>query len=173
MKLIAFVGSVLLAGAVGVAAPVPDQARMAAGQVPQGLADGPYVHLMAMHHEEGIRMAQLAVKKAANPTLSDLAARIVAGQQKELGELKHFQTTVAEDMAPANQSQMKKMPMNHLEQAAGAAFDRMFLDMMIEHHQDAIRMSRTAKLNLALVQEFARRTTARQEREIKEMQALR
>ena len=171
MKLIAFVGSMLLASAVGAAA--QDQGAKPAGVVPQGLADGPYVHFMAMHHEEGIRMAQLATKKGANAEVRALAGRIVGTQQKELAELKHFQSTVAEDMAPADKTVMKRMPMDHLEQSAGAAFDRMFLDMMIEHHQDAVRMSRTAKLSTAPVQEFARRITLQQEKEIKEMQTLR
>lgn len=171
MKLIKFVGLVL-ASAVVVAAPARGQGSKS-GVIPQGLADGPYVHTMAMHHEEGIKMADLGATKAANPDVKALAARILANRQKELSELKQFMTSVAEDMAPADRNTLKKMPLETLEKASDAAFDRMFLDMMIEHHRDAIAMTRSAKLVMPSVQQFARRTTQQQTAEIKEMEALR
>ena len=137
------------------------------------LTDGAYVHMMAMHHEEGIKMAQLASTKASNAEVKSLAARILAGQQKELKELQNLQTKVKADNPQEHAGMMKKMPMEHLEQMSGAAFDRMFLDMMSDHHRDAVKMSKEAKLDVAAVQDFARRTSQQQEKEVKEMQALR
>lgn len=171
MKLSGFVASLMFAtvGLVG----GPEQATSTPGVIPQGLADGPYVHMMAMHHEEGIKMADLAAKKATNAGVRALALRILSSQQKELAELKQFMTTVAEDMAPTNMATMKKMSIDTLDKASGLAFDRTFFDMMIEHHQDALTMTRGAKLVMPGVQDFARRSSHRQDAEIKEMQTLR
>lgn len=38
---------------------------------------------------------------------------------------------------------MSDQPMQQLEQASGAAFDRMWLQMMIQHHTGAIQASQT------------------------------
>jgi uncharacterized protein (DUF305 family) len=171
MKVLPIVGSLLLSTAV-LAASAPGQAPKP-GVIPQGLADGPYVHLMAMHHEEGMKIAGLAAKKASNASITALAARVLSNQQTELAQLRQFMTSVAEDMAPSNKDMMKKMPAEKLETASGAAFDRLFLDMMIEHHQDALSMTRGAKLVMPGVQGFASKATQRLESELKEMQALR
>ena len=170
MPILPFFGSLLLGIALA-ASQAPQAANP--GVIPQGLADGPYVHMMAMHHEEGIRMASLGSTKAENPVVKALAARVLAHEQKELAELKQFMTTVAEDMVPANKGILKKMPVEKLEQATGAAFDRTFLDMMIEHHEDAIRMTKDAKLVMTGVQQFARRLTDQLAADISEMQGLR
>jgi uncharacterized protein (DUF305 family) len=165
-----FVSSLLLA--VAVAAPLQAQSSNT-GVIPTGLADGPYVHVMARHHEEGVRMASLASTKASHAGVKALAGRVLARQQTELGQLKQFMTTVAEDMAPAGKSTLKTMPVEKLEQATGAAFDRMFLDMMIEHHQDALSMTQGAKLIMPGVKDFALRMTLQHTADLKEMQDLR
>jgi uncharacterized protein (DUF305 family) len=172
MNVFPVLGSLLLVAGFSMATPAPEQVSKP-GVIPLGLADGPYVHVMAKHHEEAIRIANLAATKATSASVKTLAKNIVGNQQKELAELKQFMTTVAEDMAPSSMAMMKKMPVENLDKASGAGFDRLFLDMMIEHHQDALTMTRAAKLVMPGVQAFARRTTERQEAELKELQALR
>jgi uncharacterized protein (DUF305 family) len=162
----------LVAGVVVTASTARGQERPA-DAIPQGLDDGPYVHMMAVHHEEGLRIASLGASKAANAGVKTLAARIAANRQTELEQLKHFMTTVAEDQAPANKGAMKKMAVESLDRAAGAAFDRAFVDMLIAHHQDALTMTRSAKLVMPAVQEFARQVQQALTAEIKELEALR
>jgi uncharacterized protein (DUF305 family) len=145
----------------------------ALGAIPQGLADGPYVHVMAMHHEEGIKIATLGETKATTDKVKALAARLRSNRQKELGELRHFMTSVAEDMAPADRSRLKRMSVDSLEKASGAVFDKMFLDTIIQHDQDALTITRTAKLVMPTVQQFAARLTQAVTSEVKEAQALR
>jgi hypothetical protein len=102
-----------------------------------------------------------------------LAGWILARQQTELAQLKQFMTTVAEDMAPAGKSTPKMMPIEKLEQATGdGAFDRM-LDRIMEHHQDGLSMTQSAKLVMPAVQEFGRRMTQQHTADPKEMQDLR
>jgi uncharacterized protein (DUF305 family) len=46
-----------------------------------------------------------------------------------------------------------------LPQTSGAAFDRMFRDTIIGHHEDALTLTRTAKVVMPAVQRFAERLT--------------
>jgi uncharacterized protein (DUF305 family) len=143
------------------------QGDKAAMPMPQ--TDGEYVHMMSMHHDEGIKMAELAVQKASDTAVKQFAARVRDGQQKERKELEAL-SKAAKVGTP--QHSMKPMPMNHLETTTGREFDRMFLTMMRDHHSDAVKMSRQAKLTAAPVKNFAQRTAANQEKEIKEIAAM-
>ena len=68
--------------------------------------------------------------------------------------------------------QMPVDQMHQLEQATGPAFDRMFLQMIITHHQGAITIAQTAELpagrNLD-ARHLAQRIIDTQQREITEM----
>jgi uncharacterized protein (DUF305 family) len=143
------------------------------GTIPQGLADGPYVHVMAMHHEEGIKLATLGETKATHAKITALATQLRRNRQRELGELRQFMTSVAEDMAPADRSRLERMSLAPLEKASGAAFDRMYLDTIIEHGRDALTMTRTAKLVMPVVQQFAARLTQALTADIRDAEALR
>lgn len=139
------------------------------------MGDSAFVEMMAMHHEHGITMAQLASTRANSAQVKQLASKILEGQRKEVKELEALKSKIkaAEGSAKEHEGMMKKMPMEHLEQSSGAAFDRMFLDMMKDHHQEAIKMARDAKLSVPDVQQFARRTSQNQQKEVKEIDQLR
>lgn len=156
----------------------------------QALTDGPYIEQMTMHHEEGVKMAQLAADKASNAKVKEVAATLVTDQQRELKELEHLKMTVKDSgmgmghgmekehgamkgMGKDKDTMAKDMSMDELQKMSGAMFDQMFLDMMTKHHQEAIRMSRDAKLKYADVRDFARRTAQEQEKQVKAMQDLR
>ncbi len=64
--------------------------------------------------------------------------------------------------------------MAKLQAATGKPFDRLFLDMMIPHHQMAIDMSKEAitKAEHAEIKAMARLTVLKQQKEIAEMNKL-
>lgn len=69
---------------------------------------------------------------------------------------------------------MSDEQMAGLERASGAAFDRSFLEMMIDHHEGAVTMARTeldAGVDLR-ARELAQRIVDTQQAEIAEMRAL-
>jgi len=132
--------------------------------------DAEYVEMMAMHHDQGIQMAEIATRKANDSSVKQLATRIVDAQRKERKELDALRTKA--DSKPAQTHQMKPVPMDHLDKSSGREFDRMFLSMMREHHRDAVKMSREAKLTAAPVKAFALRTVTNQGKEIKEMDGM-
>lgn len=171
IKALAYVGCGIVLSA-SVNGQTSGAGRQTAAATP-ALSDTGYVAMMVVHHGDGIKMAELAAKKAPNQQVRQLATRILTAQQTELKELHGLHATLPAEAGVDHSSMMKKMPMEHLEQSSGVAFDRMFLEMMTEHHQEAIKMSRGANLKVAAVQAFSRKTIAQQEKDVKEMQALR
>jgi len=69
---------------------------------------------------------------------------------------------------------MSAEDMKNLEQAKGAQFDKMWLDMMIKHHQGAIDMAKTelSKGGNADAKALAQKIIDAQQGEITEMQGL-
>ena len=143
-------------------------------------ADVTFAQSMIVHHEQAIEMAQLATTRAESQEVLDLAARIEAAQQPEIdlmtGWLEAWGEEPAADMGmdSMNMGGMTEQQMTDLEAASGAAFDSMFLEMMIEHHQGAIEMAttETADGQNPDALELAAKIVDDQTAEIEEMQAL-
>ena len=166
MKMLQNVSVVLVAACLGATV---SRAQGAPPSMPAPSSDTAYVHMMSMHHDDGIKMAAVATEKASDVSVKRFAQKVRDGQQKERKELQALSQTVKGE--PGHHS-MKPMSLDHLEESAGREFDRMFLTMMRDHHGDAVKMSREAKLSAAAVKGFAQRTAANQEKEIKEIDAL-
>ncbi|MBI4939576.1 MAG: DUF305 domain-containing protein [Actinobacteria bacterium] len=107
---------------------------------------------MIPHHEQAIEMADLALKNASSAQVKDLATQIKAAQDPEIQTMRGWLKTwgAEEDMAGMDHSGMDMggMPgtmsdddMKKLGAAKGAEFDRMWLQLMIAHHQGALTMA--------------------------------
>lgn len=72
------------------------------------------------------------------------------------------------------QGMMSPQQMTELADASGTMFDRMFLEMMIAHHEGAVEMARAEQVDGQNPQamELAAQIEATQVREIQEMQDL-
>lgn len=114
-------------------------------------ADIAFAQEMIPHHEQAIEMAQLAPSRAEKQEVRELAEQIEAAQDPEIktmtGWLKEWDAESSGmdhgDMGGDMPGMMTDTDMAELEKAKGAAFDRMFLEMMIKHHEGAIEMSET------------------------------
>ncbi|MGN6182371.1 MAG: DUF305 domain-containing protein [Thermoanaerobaculia bacterium] len=113
------------------------------------LADRMFADAMAQHHRDGVRMAQMAVQKAASAELRTMSQRMIDDQQREIGELQSLRG----DAPMTPMSEMMSMPgmmpesemqsaMTRLENASGRDFDVAFTEIMPRHHQSAITMAR-------------------------------
>jgi len=106
-----------------------------------------YLDTMVEHHLEGIVMFELAAEKAGSQELRDLGLKMAADQRSEIPVLQQLRNEIDPD-APAavnrNLPGMGHMDMSHVENLAGKEFDRTMLEMIIEHHQGALDMSRMA-----------------------------
>ena len=126
-------------------------------------ADVAFALGMIPHHRQAIEMAELVAGRTETPEVLDLAARIGGAQEPEINTmttwLEEWDAEVpAEDDAMGGMAgmdhggtggmegmggMMTPEQMTALEQVSGAEFDRMFLEMMAEHHRGAIEMAQT------------------------------
>jgi uncharacterized protein (DUF305 family) len=121
-------------------------------------ADVSFAQQMVPHHEQAIEMAQLAQGRASSADVLELADNIEAAQGPEIDTLKGWLESWGEDVPSSDMAgmdhgdmsndsggamagMMDEDEMNDLKAASGAAWDRMFLEMMIRHHEGAIEMA--------------------------------
>jgi uncharacterized protein (DUF305 family) len=147
-----------IAAAAGAAGTVSAQA--AADSTRQRSVNPADVHFMSGmigHHAQAIVMARMAPTHGASDALQRLAARVINAQQDEIAIMQQWLRdrgqpvpqvdstgSVAGHMAGHHQHQMPGMlteaEMKQLDAARGAEFDRLFLTLMIKHHQGAVEM---------------------------------
>lgn len=149
-------------------------------------ADVTFATHMIPHHEQAVEMARAAASKAGNPQVKDLAAKIMAAQGPEIdtmsGWLRRWGRPVSSgghdmpgmDMSSGMPGMMSSREMADLNAASGAAFDAMFLQMMIRHHQGAITMADTERQQGkdAAARQLATKIAADQAAEITQMRNL-
>ena len=161
-------------------APTAAPSSMAApGATAQNAADVAFLQGMIPHHTQAVAMTDLAATRAASPAVKDLAGRIARAQGPEIQQMNGFLRAwgaPAGDMASMGgmSGMMSNQQMTQLGATTGPAFDRMFLQMMTEHHTGAITMAQT---ELAQGQDpeakaLAQKIIADQQAEITEMQGL-
>ncbi|WP_433272870.1 DUF305 domain-containing protein [Actinosynnema sp. CS-041913] len=150
-------------------------------------ADLEYVASMIAHHAQALDMSKLAPERAAHETVKGLASRIHDTQGPEIAAMEQWQRQFAEK-APAHghsgtlpQVDHKSMPgmatdeqLAALKAARGADFDRLFLRLMIAHHEGALKMA-VDLLSTGTdvrVEEMANDVVASQSDEIARMKAI-
>jgi uncharacterized protein (DUF305 family) len=118
-------------------------------------ADVRFSQMMIPHHRQAVEMAGLAGAQAVRPQVKDLAKRIEAAQEPEIqtmgGWLRSWGLEVpgpgAMTMDHGVPGMMSEQAMTKLEGLSGPAFDRAFLEMMIQHHEGAIAMANDERRN--------------------------
>ena len=182
---------IAIALTLGVTAVISVSAIQTQAQNSSQMGNMPYdlhfIDMMIMHHRQGTAMGRLAERKGSTAALKAFARRTAADQESELLELKRHRDHWYPGAPEMDHSQMMAMPgmsghanmdtqgdMARLQAATGKAFDRLFLDMMIPHHQMAIEMAReaTTKAEHAELKEMARLTVSKQQKEVAEMNRL-
>jgi uncharacterized protein (DUF305 family) len=148
-------------------------------------ADVSFAQGMIAHHEQAIEMADIALDPniGASEAVRDLANRIKGAQDPEIALMSGWllawgqpiQMVLAEghDMS-SMEGVMSATEMDALGATTGTAFDTMWMEMMIRHHEGAITMAESVKAigSSADVLTLADRIIAAQQGEIAEMVAL-
>ncbi len=106
---------------------------------------------MIPHHHQALEMSKLAPARTNNPEVRDLAARIEASQADEIAFMQQWLAERGEDVPdPAANDAMHTShsmagmaspeQMAELAGASSTDFDRLFLELMIRHHDGAVKM---------------------------------
>jgi uncharacterized protein (DUF305 family) len=110
-------------------------------------ADTAFMQHMIVHHSQAVQMAALVDTHTESGDLSLLAERIAVSQEGEIGLISRWLAERREPLVPADHDDHELMPgmatpgqMAELDAARGAAFDALFLELMITHHQGALAM---------------------------------
>lgn len=170
----------VVATAIGVAVEVSAQQRDVAGQHDQmmkgmmGMSDAMFVAMMIKHHQQGIEMARLEEERGSAASVKALAAKIRQSQEKELAELQAHADHAAQggpDHAKHDKmmEQQSQSMMAKLKSLSGAALDHAFLEHMAKHHQMAISMTESAKLQDPELKKLAQKMVAGQRQELAEL----
>ena len=163
-------------------------------------ADVTFAQLMISHHEQAVQMADMALQQSTSAEVTDLATQIKAAQDPEIGQMRGWlqQWGAPEQMdgmdgmdhgamghgdtdsgsgdsgGQSAGGMMSDADMGALGGASGADFDRMWLTMMIAHHEGAIKMAEQVKAESTNpdVIALADAIVAGQKKEIETMQQL-
>ena len=141
--------------------------------------DRAFVGDMVPHHASAVDMAEIARRRGEHPEVKALAEDIIASQGEEIDQMNQAKGTLDEDGVKAGKlavpADMTGMDMDAGMLETAKPFDREFIDMMIPHHQGAIRMAR-AELDEGSSEELkalAEEIVSAQTKEIQQMNAWR
>jgi uncharacterized protein (DUF305 family) len=185
----------MLIGIIFSIAVVAVRTRGDAGQPPTSVSpnavDAGFATDMFDHHQQALQMALLAMDKATTTPVRTLAVKMVVAQQSESGRFLQYleerglpqgdpdRTVMSWMGMPVPRAQMPGLAtpaeMLALTNAIGPEVDRLFLDLMVRHHEGGVHMAEYAHQHAANepLRDAAGRMAVMQRREIADMTALR
>jgi uncharacterized protein (DUF305 family) len=145
--------NIVQAGAPGDASePISADEAGAAANTPHTADDVDFMQGMLHHHAQALVMTGLAADQATG-RVALIADRIDASQKSEMDVMKDWLTTRDEEIPGAEEHATEHGPdgelmpgmvgqqeLTRLAAARGKAFNRLFVDYMIRHHQGALEM---------------------------------
>ena len=117
-------------------------------------ADVNFLQGMIVHHDQAVLMSRLAEDRTNNKTIIDLAKRIESSQIDEINFMRSWLKERNENAFHDHQNHhmhMKMMGMasekqlKDLKNSKSTKFDRLFLSLMIAHHDGALEMVKDLK----------------------------
>ena len=103
-----------------------------------------FAQMMIPHHSQAVTMSELALANSTNPQIISLATAIRDAQAPEIAQMQSWLDQSDYSGTHAGHMDMGGMlsdeELAELSTAKGSAFDRLFLEGMIAHHESAIDM---------------------------------
>ena len=136
-----------------------------------------FASMMIPHHEQAVTMSELALENTTNPDVIALATAIRDAQGPEIKQMQSWLDQSDYSGTHAGHMDMGGMlsdeELAKLAIAKGAAFDRLYLEGMIAHHEGAIEMASMIKDSTkAEVKTLYENIVTSQRAEIEAMKAL-
>ena len=115
---------------------------------------------MIVHHEQAVLMSSYVESRTNNKTILDLAKRIDVSQVDEINFMESWLKARNEvvsinhmnhgnDMHVNMAGMASKQQLEKLRDSNGTSFDRLFLSLMIAHHDGALEMVKELRSFLA------------------------
>jgi uncharacterized protein (DUF305 family) len=108
--------------------------------------DARFVQGMILHHAQALLMTELVADRTGSESMRRLAGRIEVSQKDEIAVMERWLGRRAEPL-PEDHLHGSLMPgmltdeeLARLAAATGAEFERLFLELMIRHHEGALIM---------------------------------
>ncbi|MEG0028885.1 MAG: DUF305 domain-containing protein [Aurantimicrobium sp.] len=105
-----------------------------------------FAQMMIPHHQQAVDMSTLAETHTTNPEILALAKQIKDAQAPEIKQMTDWIESSGAGMDMGHDMGMGGMlseeQMAALENAQGAAFDKLYLEGMIGHHEGALQMAK-------------------------------
>lgn len=130
------------------------EGQRASAELPDDVndADVTFVKGMIPHHEQAIQMSEMVIANGDDATVIAVAEQIKAAQGPEIDQMNTWlddwgiESTETDSMGGMDgmddtNGMMSGDEMDTMSQTMGTDLDQMFLEMMIRHHQGAIRMA--------------------------------
>jgi len=147
---------------------------------------------MIPHHAQAIEMADIALQKSTYEPVLKLARAIKGAQYPEIQQMSKWLSNRGQKVPDTSMSMdhgdhsmdgmgsmmtsgmMTEADMKKLNESTGSAFDRLWLQLMIQHHEGAITMAKEelAKGKNPEMQTLAQAIISGQQKEIDEMNGL-
>jgi uncharacterized protein (DUF305 family) len=126
---------------------IDQQAAIAIADTSYNSHDVHFLQMMIMHHDQAMVMSKLAPLRTNSKNILDLAGRIDSSQEDEMLFMKSWLQDRNESTDYKHNHKMMKMAgmasteeISQLKGSDGVEFDRLFLRLMINHHDGAIEM---------------------------------
>ncbi|UFS93616.1 DUF305 domain-containing protein [Nocardia huaxiensis] len=116
-------------------------------------ADVTFLQMMYPHHAQAVDMAKLVPSRSQNQELITLAANVEKAQSPEMQQITTLLAAFGKPAPSADMGghhmdgMMTDQQMKDLAGMSGTAFDKMWMQMMIEHHKGAVTMAQTELAN--------------------------
>ena len=107
---------------------------------------------MMPHHQQGLEMADMALTQAGSAEVKNLATQIKTAPDPEIATMTGWLTAWGAGPMPSGDhdmggvsmdGMMSAQEMTALKDVSGTAFDRMWLQLMIKHHEAAVAVAKT------------------------------
>ena len=162
-----------------------DMSKMDHGSSAPGAAEQPFelqfIDSMMHHHDGAISMAEMAIRKSEHEELKSFALKIIEDQMKENAQMRTWRgrwyagkpSAVNMELDGMKMGNMSPEHSKEMDAMQGKEFDTHFLEMMVPHHEGAVKMSRELlqKGEHAELKTLSEQIIKAQEAEIKQMQA--
>lgn len=135
--------------------------------------DRNFVDAMILHHQDGIEMAEMAIRKAESSELRRLAQKMADEQRRDIEQLRSMRDESLDPNRPelGGLPGMTGMNMKWLESKSGREFDRVFAIAMIDHHMGGIKLAEhdLSRGSVTTVKSKAREIRTKQRRDMRDL----